>query len=301
MLELKTLVPEHDQPPVEVNLLADIEEMMHRALDACAEETAVSQAVRAAHYHLACGGQRIRARLAATSALALKLPVSDTVVLAAAAELIHNASLVHDDVVDREEYRRGSKTVAAAYGSTIAICTGDLLLSASYAVLGDLSRSGQIPVLIRAVFRAASAAIHGQCREFALTTKSAEMWQDYEAIAKAKSGALLALPLELVFGAAGRPECVPVARKCAEAFAVAYQIVDDIDDLAKDRGDGVGPSCYNAMLILEAQGHADGALAIASRLAKDRLLESIELAGALPNQSGKLLSDLAKEMLGQIP
>jgi len=291
----------HGQPPVDVDSMPDIEELMHRTLDVCADEKSVSPAVRAAHYHLTCGGQRIRARIAATSALALDLPVSDAVVLAAAAELIHNASLVHDDVVDREEYRRGSKTVVAAYGSTIAICTGDLLLSAAYAVVGNLSCGGQIPVLLRSIFRAASVAIHGQCREFALAPKSAEMWQDYESIAKAKSGALLALPLELVLGAAGKIECIPVARKCAEAFAVAYQIVDDIDDLSKDRGDGVGPSSYNALLILEAEGHVDSALAIASQLAKNRLLESIELAGSLPNQSGRLLASLAKEMLGQIP
>jgi geranylgeranyl pyrophosphate synthase len=300
MLELNLQLSRHDQPRVEVDLMPDIEELMHRTLDVGAEEKTVSQAVLAAHYHLACGGQRIRARIAATSALALELPASDAVVLAAAAELIHNASLVHDDVVDREEYRRGSKTVAAAYGSTIAICAGDLLLSASYAVLGDLSHSGQTPVLIRSVFRAAAVAIHGQCREFALTSKGAEMWQDYESIAKAKSGALLALPLELVLGAAGKPECIPVARKCAEAFAVAYQIVDDINDLSKDRGDGMGPICYNALLILEAAGHGDSALTLASQLAKNRLLESIELAEALPNQSGRLLTALAQEMLCQI-
>jgi geranylgeranyl pyrophosphate synthase len=300
MLELNLQLSRHDQPRVEVDLMPDIEKLMHRTLDVGAEEKTVSQAVLAAHYHLACGGQRIRARIAATSALALELPVSDAVVLAAAAELIHNASLVHDDVVDREEYRRGSKTVVAAYGSNIAICAGDLLLSASYAVLGDLSRSGQIPVLIRSVFRAAAVAIHGQCREFARTSKDAEMWQDYESIAKAKSGALLALPLELVLGAAGRAESILVARKCAEAFAVAYQVVDDINDLSKDRGDGVGPICYNALLILEAEGHGNRAITIASQLAKNRLLESIELAEALPNQSGRLLTALAQEMLCQI-
>lgn len=282
-------------------MMPDIEELMHRTLDAYAEEKLVSQAVEAAHYHLACGGQRIRARIAASSALALNLPIPDAVILAAAAELIHNASLVHDDVVDREEYRRGSKTVAAAYGPNVAICTGDLLLSASYAVLGDLSRSRQIPVLMRSIFRATSRAIHGQCREFAPPVKSAGPWRDYESIAKAKSGALLALPLELTLIAGERTGYIPLARKFAEAFAVAYQIVDDINDLSKDRGDGVNPSCYNALLILEAQGRAEGALAIAAQRAKDRLLESIELAGALPNQSGRLLSDLAKEMLGQIP
>jgi geranylgeranyl pyrophosphate synthase len=301
MFELHARISGPDQSPAELEPLRAAEALMHRTLDICAQEKDASQADRAAHYHLECGGQRIRARLALTSALALGLRRPDAVALAAASELIHNASLVHDDIVDREEYRRGDKTVVAAYGPNIAICTGDLLLSASYAVLGDLSLSGRIPSLIRSVFRAASLTIHGQCSEFTPLAKSTDPWQDYASIARAKSGALLALPLELALIAAEQTVSIPTARKCAESFAVAYQIFDDIHDLDKDRGDGVSPNCYNALLILEAQGHAAGALALASRLAKDRLLETIELADAIPNQSGKLLADLAKEMLGQIP
>ena len=301
MTELDPKIPGNVQPKVELNIMPEIEGLMHRTLDVCMEDKVAGPAVCAAHYHLECGGQRIRARIAATAALALGLKVPDAVVLAAAAELIHNASLVHDDVVDREEYRRGSKTVVAAYGSTVAICAGDLLLSAAYAVLGDFSHGGQIPVLSRLIFRAAAKAAHGQCREFVKPAKDTDLWLNYESIAKAKSGALLALPLELVLSAAERPECIPAARECAGAFAVAYQIVDDINDLVKDRGDGVNPSCYNILLILEAEGNLDRAHAIASQVAQNRLRESIELAGALPNQSGRLLSDLAKDMLGRMP
>jgi len=300
MLESPIQARKTGQLPDEPDLMSCIEESMHRALEGYDNEVIVSQAVRAAHYHLGCGGHRVRARLAMTAAVALKLSASDAVVVAASAELIHNASLVHDDLVDGEEYRRGSKTVAAAYGSTVAICTGDLLLSAAYSVLGDLSYPSRIPVLIRVVHRAASTAIDGQCREFVLPESKEMLWQNYEFIAKAKSGALLALPLELTLAAAGKNDSIPIARKCAEAFAVAYQIVDDIDDLAKDRGNGVTPPCYNALLTLEAMGHVEDAFAIASQLAKNRLLESVELAGALPNQSGRLLAALAQEMLSEI-
>ncbi len=282
-------------------LLPGIERLMHRTLAGSEVEKTVGPAVLAAHYHLDSGGQRVRARLAATAALALELSVPDAIVLAASAELIHNASLIHDDLVDREKYRRASKTVAAAYGSTVAICTGDLLLSSAYAVLGELRGRERIPELIRLVHRAASMAMHGQCREFAPAGKSEDSWQNYEEIAKAKSGALLALPLELALAASGKGDSIPAARHCAEAFAVAYQIVDDINDLAKDRGDGDAPTCYNALLILEAAGHGERAFAIASQLAKSRLRESIEWAGALPHQSGRLVATLAHEMLCEIP
>ena len=289
-----------DPPEIGADVMFRIEETMHHALGMREADKAQHQAAQAAHYHLDCGGQRLRARLAVTSAVALEISISDAMMLAASAELIHNASLVHDDLVDCEEYRRGSKTVAAAFGSTVAICTGDLLLSAAYVALGGFSRSARIPDLLRLVHHAATAAIHGQCSEFALTPQNSDAWENYETIAKAKSGALLALPLELAMAAADRPDFIPIARSCAEAFAIAYQIVDDINDFSKDRGDETSPACYNALLILEAAGHGDDAFTMASELAKKRLLESIELAKSLPNQSGRLLATLGNEMLREI-
>jgi geranylgeranyl pyrophosphate synthase len=288
-------------PQVGEGVMSRIEQTMHQALGGRNDNNAVHQAAQAAHYHLDCGGQRLRARLAVTSALALEISMPDAITLAASAELVHNASLVHDDLVDHEEYRRGSKTVAVAFGSTVAICTGDLLLSAAYVALGGFSRSARISDLLRLVHRAAAAAIQGQCSEFAPSPNHVDAWKNYENIAKAKSGALLALPLELAMATANRTDCIPIARRCAEAFAIAYQIVDDINDLSKDRGNGVSPACYNALLTLEAAGHGENTFAMASELATSRLLESIELAKALPDQSGGLLVALGNEMLREIP
>ena len=67
--------------------------------------------------------------------LALGLSEPDVLCLAASAELLHNASLVHDDLQDQDGMRRGAPAVWKKYGSNVAICTGDLMLSAAYAAL----------------------------------------------------------------------------------------------------------------------------------------------------------------------
>lgn len=92
-------------------------------------ETEHSNVVEAAVYHLSTGGRRMRVQLCIHAGLAVGLSTENIVCLGAACELIHNASLIHDDIQDRDEYRRGKKTVWALYGQSIAICAGDLYLS----------------------------------------------------------------------------------------------------------------------------------------------------------------------------
>ncbi|MBV5277060.1 polyprenyl synthetase family protein, partial [bacterium] len=69
--------------------------------------------LRAARYHLEAGGQRVRARLALHACEALGVVGDQSVRLAACVELLHNASLVHDDLQDKEKLRRGLPTVCA--------------------------------------------------------------------------------------------------------------------------------------------------------------------------------------------
>jgi len=107
--------------------------------------------LRAARYHLEAGGQRVRARLALHACEALGVVGDQAVRLAACVELLHNASLVHDDLQDKEKLRRGLPTVCAAFGPDVALCTGDLLLSAAYGALADLPDPAPLPALLRCV------------------------------------------------------------------------------------------------------------------------------------------------------
>ena len=117
----------------------------------------------AARYHLSAGGSRVRARLAVAASLALGLSKADAVHIASCAELLHNASLVHDDIQDRDVIRRGQAAVWSKYGSNLAICTGDLLLSAAYSVLCRFSQPLFLPAMLALVHQRTAVAIDGQC------------------------------------------------------------------------------------------------------------------------------------------
>jgi geranylgeranyl pyrophosphate synthase len=245
-------------------------------------------AATAASYHLKSGGRRVRARLAWDAAVALGIKESDAMVLATVAECLHSASLVHDDLQDDEILRHGIPTAAAAYGTNVAICTGDLLISAAYGALVKFSRPGLLPALISAVHAATSAAVRGQCAGFLPPEDGAEGLAIYHQIAVEKSGALLSLPLELAFLAAEKTEWLAQVRQAAEEFAVGYQIMDDLADATSD-----GPSAMNVVVVLRAQGHGDQAADVAHQLGIQHLTKAAQLAAELPHRAGELLRELA--------
>lgn len=255
-----------------------------------------SAAVKAATYHFAAGGQRLRARLAIHAALALGLDHADGIALAATAELLHNASLVHDDLQDRSSSRRGTATVWAAFGDNVAICTGDLLLSAAYGALAQFSDPSKLPALIACIHERTSTAIRGQCADLSPGARILGDIAGFETIAVAKSGALLSLPLEMVFVAANLGTAVLAGREAAEAFAIGYQIADDIADWIDDAGDGPIPHSFNAVQVFEAAGFGGTALEEARNLGIQRLTASAATASDLPQGSGTLLRDLALQV-----
>lgn len=256
-----------------------------------------STAAQAAAYHLAAGGQRLRARLAVHAALTFGLDDTDGIALAVAAELLHNASLIHDDLQDRSTMRRGIDTVWAAFGDNVAICAGDLLLSAAYGALSQFSDASKLPALIALVHERTSVAIRGQCADLSAGARTSRDIAGFEAIAVAKSGALLSLPLELAFRAAGFDAAALAGRKAAETFAIGYQIADDVADWI---GDSSVPCSFNAVQVFEAAGYGGTALAEARSLGLKRLGAAAAIAGGLPNGSGTLLRDLALQLAASL-
>ena len=123
------------------------------------------------------------------------------------------------------------------------------------------------------------------------------MWEYYEEIVIAKSGALLLLPLELALSLGNRSEQIPAATRAVHAFAIAYQILDDIADVEIDRGNSLRSSAFNALLLLENFGHAENSQRLAFSYAKSRLEESVETASKLSDSSGEIIVRMASEML----
>ena len=253
-----------------------------------------SEPTRAASYHLSSGGRRVRARLALSAGMALGLPPEDSVAIASCVELIHNASLIHDDLQDRESSRRGVETVHIAYGDDVALCTGDLLLSSSFAALARFTDTRLLPELFALVHSRIALVIGGQCTRLIPTGDVLRDMDAYESIAATKSGALLSLPLELALTGSAKGMWSSDARLAANHFAIGYQIADDLEDVEQDRGS----LSVNALLVLTAAiGCSEHEAAHRARQhALEHLRKSIELARSLPNQSGSLLRELALDL-----
>jgi geranylgeranyl pyrophosphate synthase len=253
------------------------------------EEQAVPATIKAAQYHLEAGGQRVRAKLALHACRCLGIKTEDAVRIAAAVELLHNASLVHDDLQDDEKLRRGLPTVWAAYGKDVAICTGDILLSAAYGALAEVSDPKLIPLLLRRVHERTAMVIQGQCSELSAKDCAITSLSQYESIVIGKSGALLSLPIELAFIAAGRENWTKRIQEAAHTFGVGYQMVDDLEDVKID----TEKHNMNIVLVLKTSGDGQHAQKLAIKFAQNYLDRAIRLAESLPDDSGSLLSEFA--------
>jgi geranylgeranyl pyrophosphate synthase len=216
------------------------------------------------------------------------------VAIASCVELIHNASLVHDDLEDRQQFRRGVETVHAAYGFHVALCSGDLLLSAAYATLARFSNAILLPGLLSVVHARIAVVIGGQCARLVPIGDEERDMAAYDAIASAKSGALLSLPLELALEGSSKGMWSEDARRAAEHFAIGYQIADDIEDVEQDRG----TLSVNALLVIAAacRCQINEASEKARGHALRHLAKASSLAGSLPNGSGALLREFAKDL-----
>jgi geranylgeranyl pyrophosphate synthase len=291
-------------------LLAKVEGLMFQALrlDLRFNPFAEADARSAAAYHLLSGGQRVRARLGLAGGLALGLPEKDSLCIATCAELLHNASLIHDDIHDRDSLRRGQPALWSKFGTNMAICSGDYLLSAAYGVLCTLTQPLHLPAMLALVHERTGTAIDGQCADLSMRNDQPEGVEHYIKIAKAKSGALLSVSLELVLIAAGRTDYLSLARNACENFAVSYQIFDDLQDVTIDcEADAVRkgqPKCLNIVFILSNQNSLSGAektvdsRAAARDLGLHHLALCESVASEMPNALGLLLLDLTAQLRG---
>jgi geranylgeranyl diphosphate synthase type I len=183
-------------------------------------------------FHLNSGGNRSRAKLCIEAGIALQLPSKAIIALACTIELLHNASLVHDDLQDSETTRRGRQSVWKKYGKSHAICAGDIMISAAYGALADIGTHSSLASLLIHTTEAVSVTIQGQSRD--IDAKSDISEQQYEDIAAMKSGPLIQLTLGLPLLMSGHGQHVKIANQALHKFAIAYQIVDDLNDWQQD-------------------------------------------------------------------
>jgi geranylgeranyl diphosphate synthase type II len=193
----------------------------------------------AMRYSLLAGGKRIRPVLALATAEAVGIDPATVLPLAAALELIHTYSLIHDDLpaMDDDDTRRGQPTNHKVYGEDVAILAGDALFAE--AVTHVLEHQQGDPANVLAALRAitSAAAVSGMVGgQYVDITASASLdAAGLRHLHELKTGRLIGASIECVLRLAGvnGPATMPYTRFAAE-LGVLFQIVDDILDVTGD-------------------------------------------------------------------
>ncbi|WP_307817871.1 polyprenyl synthetase family protein [Nocardia acididurans] len=180
-------------------------------------------------------GKALRPALTFAASTACGGTVEQAVHAAAAVELLHNFSLVHDDVMDADPFRHGRPTVWRIWGETNATLLGDALQALA---LGVLSDGAPEEVTAEAVIRLARATVtlcRGQYEDCAFETRSSVSVDEYLSMAAGKTGALLGCACALGALCAGADHAVVSAMHTfGNELGLVFQLVDDAIDIWGD-------------------------------------------------------------------
>ncbi|OPF73907.1 polyprenyl diphosphate synthase [Streptomyces antioxidans] len=202
----------------------DASEERLRALAAEARDPCIAEV---AGHLFGPGGKRLRPLLALVGAEFGEYDPSSAAEAAALAELVHVASLYHDDVMDQARTRRGVPSVNARWGNTTAVLAGNWLLSKAAQLAAELG-----PEAIRLQSKVTNRLIMGQIRELIGPSDDDDPLSHYFTVVAGKSAALIAMALQLGAVRTGAPErAVQALAEYGEHLGIAFQISDDILDI----------------------------------------------------------------------
>ncbi len=235
-------------------------------------------------------GKRVRPTVTILSCEAAGGESEDAVDFAVGIELVHNASLVVDDIIDESAVRRGTESAWASFGYGPALITSDGLLGEAFALFSTDERAMQV------VAEAMVELGEGEATELVARPTSESEYMD---LARRKTGALFRAAAELgAVAADADARTVEAFGEYAEGVGVAFQIRDDVldataeaDELGKPTGQDSAMSRPSLVEITDLT--PDEANALARRKADAALsaLDSVEAANA---QAAEYLQDLAE-------
>ncbi len=208
--------------------LLDIEKELARAV--ASDVDFVNEAAR---HLLDAGGKRFRPLLVVLAAEFGDPTASDVVPAALVVELTHLATLYHDDVMDEADLRRGAQSANARWDNSIAILTGDFLFARASDIVADLG-----PAAVKIQSQTFARLVQGQIRETVGPRPDDDPLRHYLSVVADKTGSLIATSAR--FGArvgGADPEVEHLLTEFGEQIGTAFQLSDDIIDVASDSDD----------------------------------------------------------------
>ena len=252
----------------DVDTLARLASVDMAAVDALILERMQSQVPvipLLAEHIVAAGGKRMRPLLTVAAARAVGGSIEQPLKLAAAVEFIHTATLLHDDIVDGSEQRRGKVAAHLIWGAPASVLVGDFLFARAFELMVEAGSMQALEILARASRVIAEGEVLQLTRAHDLN-----LGQDlYLEIIKAKTAELFAAAAEAGAVSAGAsPERCKALRTFGQDLGLAFQLVDDAPDysgvsstLGKNPGDDFreGKATLPLLLAIARTGAAEKA------------------------------------------
>ena len=187
----------------------------------------VSMIPEVANHLISSGGKRLRPMLTLATAGLSGYRGEGHIKLAAAVEFMHTATLLHDDVVDGSDMRRGKLAARMLWGNEASVLVGDFLLGQAFRMMVEV---GSLPAL-EVLSAAATIIAEGEVMQLAAAKDTTTTEDAYLAVIRAKTAALFAAACEVgpILAGAGKAD-IAAARSYGTNLGIAFQLIDDALD-----------------------------------------------------------------------
>ena len=227
---MAVVLPFDSKPAASVDALADLVAAdMDRVNIAILARTGseVAMIPEVANHLISSGGKRLRPMLTVAMASLADYGGDGHTKLAAAVEFMHTATLLHDDVVDESEMRRGKTAARIVWGNEASVLVGDFLLGQAFKMMVEVGSLKALDILSAA----AAVIAEGEVMQLAAAKNTATTEDEYLAVIRGKTAELFAAACEVGPVLAARPKAEQAAcRSFGMNLGIAFQLVDDVLD-----------------------------------------------------------------------
>jgi len=265
-------------------------------------------------YIVSAGGKRLRPALVLLAARALGAQGEEPRLLAAVMEFIHTATLLHDDVVDHSDLRRGRRTANAQWGNEAAVLSGDFLYSRSFQMMVD---SGRMAIM-RLMADTTNAIAEGEVLQLLNAGDPDVDEARYLRVIELKTAVLFSAAMQAgAIAADASPAQQQALGRYGHDLGMAFQLIDDVLDYTADpevSGKAVGNDLAEGkptlpLIYAMRSGNAEQAALVRSALSGagvpelDPVLKAVEATGAIPytRALAGAYSGSATSALGDLP